>query len=103
VNVIHFFFWCFCIINVYWVLVISLFLRLWIIYDGKLLFLGIVSMVFHSCCLACSVIGSVIILFIQKMKAANFCLNGWLDVKCIVMSVYVGLLWISVLNLLLCL
>jgi hypothetical protein len=71
--------------------------------NGNPSFSAMVSIVFHSCCLACSVIGSVIILFIQKMKAANFCLNGWLDVKCIVMSVYVGFLWISVLNLLLCL
>jgi len=78
------------VVNVRCVLVISLFLRLWIICDGNLLFLAIVSMVFHSCCLACSVIGSVLILFIKKMKAVSFYSNGWLDVKCIVMSVCVG-------------
>ena len=59
-----FFFWCVCAVNVCCVLVMRIFLRLWITCDGNLLFLAIVSMVFHSCCLACSVIGSVIILFI---------------------------------------
>ena len=51
-------------LNACYVLVISLFLRLWIVRNGNPLFLAIVSRVFHSCCLACSVIGSVIILFI---------------------------------------
>ena len=37
---------------------------LWITCSRNPLFLAIVSMVFHSRCLACSVIGGVIILFI---------------------------------------
>jgi hypothetical protein len=45
-------------------LFIGLFLRLWIICDGNPLLLAIVSMVLHSCCLACSVVGNIIILFI---------------------------------------
>jgi len=57
-------FLCVCMINVCCVLVISLFLRLWIICSGNPLFLAIVSMLFSSRCLACSVIGSVITLFI---------------------------------------
>ena len=59
-----FFFWCVCVVNECCVLVTSLFLRLWIICDGNPLFFVILSMVLHSCCLACSVIVSVIILFI---------------------------------------
>jgi len=47
---------------------------------------------FHSCCFACSVIGSVIILFMYKLYAASLCSNGWLDVKCILVSVSVGFL-----------
>ena len=61
---IRFFFWCVCVNDVCCVLVIGLFLRLWIICSGNPLFLAIVSMMLHSHCLACSVIGGVIILFI---------------------------------------
>ena len=49
-------------------------------------------MIFHSCCFVSSVIGSVIILFMLKLYAASLCSNGWLDVKCIVVSVCVGFL-----------
>ena len=87
-SIIHFFCWCVCVVKVCCVLVISLFLRVWIICNGNPLFLAIVSMVFHSHCLSCSVISSVNILFILKMRAARFCSNGWLEVKSIVMSVF---------------
>jgi hypothetical protein len=64
VNVIHFFFRCVSVVHVCCFLVISFFFRLWIICNGNPLFLAIVRMVFHSYCLVCSVIGSIIILFI---------------------------------------
>jgi len=57
-----FFFLCGCVENICCALDISLFLRLWIISNGQSIFLAIVSMVFYSCYLACSVIGGVIIL-----------------------------------------
>ena len=57
-NVIHFFFIvCAGVLAVYCVLVI-LFFRLYISCKGKPLFLAIVYMVFHSCCLAWSVMGA---------------------------------------------
>ena len=42
---------------------IILFFKLWMIYNGKSLFLAMVQIVSHSCCLACSVIGVDSILF----------------------------------------
>ena len=82
-NVIHFFFWCVCVVNVCCLLVNRLFHSLWIIRNRNPLFVTIISMVFHSRCLSCSVIGSVNIAFIQKMKAASFCSSGWLELKSI--------------------
>jgi hypothetical protein len=55
--------------------------------NGNPLFLAMVSIMFRSSCFAYSLIGSVIILFMWKLYAANLCSNGWLDVKCIVASV----------------
>jgi len=52
VNVIHFFLCCVFVVNVYCVLVISLFLRLGIIGDWNPLFLAMVIMEFNFCCLA---------------------------------------------------
>jgi len=49
---------CFCFLT------ISFFFRLWMMYNGNPLFWANASMIFHSCCLACFVIGNVIILFI---------------------------------------
>jgi hypothetical protein len=92
VKVTHFFF-CFvsvCVTFVCCVLSISLFFRLWIIHNGKLLFLVLVRTMFHSCCFACSVIGSIIILFMWKMYTASLCSDGWLDVKCIIVSLLCG-------------
>jgi len=56
-NVTHFFL-CVCVgvFSVFCVLII-LFFKLWMIWNGKPLFLAIVQIVTHSCCLACSVIG----------------------------------------------
>ena len=73
-------FFVFCVL-------IILFLKLWTVCKGKSLFLAMVQMVFQSCCLACSVIGVDSILLMQKLYAASLCSNGWLDVKCIVVSV----------------
>ena len=62
-NVIHFFFVvCVGLLFVYCVLVI-LFLRLCINCKGKPLFFVMVHMVFNSCCLAWSVMGVDINLF----------------------------------------
>ena len=72
------------------VLSISLVFKLWIACNGKPLFLGMVRIVFHFCCLACSVIGFVGILFMKKLYTASLCSNGWFDVKCIVVSVLCG-------------
>jgi len=47
---------------------------------------------FNSCYFACFVVGSVVILFMEKLYAASVCSNGWLNVKCIVVSVCVGFL-----------
>jgi hypothetical protein len=49
--------------NVLFFVLINLFLKLWIICPGKAIFLAWVRIVFHSRCLACSVIGVDIILF----------------------------------------
>ena len=62
--------------------------------NGNILILATMRIVFHSCCFACSVIGSVIILFMWKLYAAGLCPNRLLDVKCIVVSVCVDFLWI---------
>ena len=69
-----------------------LFFKLWTICNGKPLFIAMVQTVFHSCCFACSVTGVGNILSTQKLYAASLCSNGWLDVKCIVVSVCVGFL-----------
>jgi hypothetical protein len=65
VIVIHFFL-CVCVnvFSVFCVLSISLFSKLWMICNQKPLFLAMVQIVFHSCCLACSVIGVSSILFV---------------------------------------
>jgi hypothetical protein len=42
---------CFCVLSK------NLFFKLWMICDGKPLFLAMMLNMFHSCCLACSVIG----------------------------------------------
>jgi hypothetical protein len=99
------FFYCACVgmAVICCVLSISLFFRLWIICNGNPLFLGMVSIMFHSCCFACSVIGSVIILFMWKVYAARLCSDGYLDLKCIVVPVYMAFLWIPKYRLLLCL
>jgi hypothetical protein len=57
VNVIHLFL-CVCVrvVHVFCVLII-LFLKLWMICNGKILFLAMVQIMSHSCCLVCSVIG----------------------------------------------
>jgi len=46
----------------------------------------------RSSCFVLSLIGSVIILFMWKTYAASLCSNGWFDVKCILVSVYLGIL-----------
>ena len=60
--------------------------------NGNPSFSATVRTVLHSCCLACSVNSSVIILFMYKVYAANFGSNAQLDVECIVKSVCVGFL-----------
>ena len=83
VNMIHFFL-CVCmgVLYVFCVLII-LFLKLRIVCNGKPLFIAMVQIVFHPCCLACSVISVDSILFMQKLYAVSLCSNGWLYVKCI--------------------
>jgi len=63
VNVIHFFL-CVCagVFYVFCVLIV-LFLKLWMIWNGKPLFLAMVQIGSHSCCLICSVTGVDSILF----------------------------------------
>ena len=89
VNVIQFFL-CVCM-GVFFVpcALTILFLKLRIICNVKPLFLAMVQVVFHSCCLACSVIGVDNILFMLKLYATSLCCNGWLDVKCMVVSLWV--------------
>jgi len=60
--------------------------------NGKQLFLAMALIIFRSCCLACSVIGIDIILFMYLIYAASFYSNGRLDVKFILVSVCVGFL-----------
>jgi hypothetical protein len=43
----------------------------------------------YSFCLAWSVIGVNNILFMYNLYAVSLFLNGWLDVKCMVVSIYV--------------
>ena len=50
VNVIHFFS-CVCVLSVLCVLSFRLFAKLWMICNGKPLFLAMVQIMFHSCCL----------------------------------------------------
>jgi hypothetical protein len=59
----------------YWVAVVVFvfYFVFLMVHSGKLLFLVVVSIVFISRCLLFSVMGSVYILFIMYMKAANFC------------------------------
>jgi len=40
-------------------------------------------MMFYSCCLACSVISLITILFRLKLYALSLCCSGWLDVVCV--------------------
>ena len=63
VNVIHFFL-CVCegVFYVFCVIIILL-LKSWMICNGKPLFLAIVQIGSHSCCLVCSVTGVNIIPF----------------------------------------
>ena len=67
------------------------------------LFSVIVSIVFYYCCLAFSVIVSVIIRFMWKVYAGSFGSSGCLDVKCMVVSVCVVFLLIPKFKLFLCL
>ena len=62
-----------------------------------------VSIMLCSSCFVCSLIGSFIILFMWKMYATSLCSNGWFDVKCIVVSVCLGILWIPKYRMLFCL
>jgi hypothetical protein len=73
---------------------ISFFFRLWIICNRTTLFLAMVSIMLRSTYFAYSLIGSVIILFMWKMYAAILCSNGRFDIKCIVVSVCLVILWI---------
>ena len=91
-----FFFCCVCVgvTFVFCVLSIIFFFRSRIITgsNGNILILATMRIMFHSCCFACSVIGSVIILFMWKLYVAGLCPNRLLDVKCIVVSVCVDFL-----------
>jgi hypothetical protein len=49
-------------------------------------------MIFHSCCLACFVIGSVNILFMTILSDASLFSRGWLEQNCMITSVCVGFL-----------
>ena len=63
VNVIYFSLWNFVGDFFDFCVLIILFLKLWVICIGNSLFLAMVHLVFHSCCLACSVIGVDSIMF----------------------------------------
>jgi hypothetical protein len=54
------------------------------------------TIVVHSLCLSSGVKGNWYIFVRRKRKAANFCSCGWLDVKCVTVSVVVGFLYISI-------
>jgi hypothetical protein len=82
VNAILFFL-CVGVFFVFCVLII-LFLNLWIICNGKALFLAMVQIVSHSCCILYSVIGVDSILFMWMMQAAILFPDGRLDVMFIV-------------------
>ena len=60
--------------------------------NGNSLFWTSASMIFHSCCLACCVIGGVSIMFMYKLNAASLCSRGWLEQYRMVTSVSVGFL-----------
>ena len=64
VNVTHFLGCCIVVVRsfCFCLLAISFFFRFWLC-RGNPLFWAIASMIFHSCCLACFVIGSTSILF----------------------------------------
>jgi hypothetical protein len=92
VNVTHVFCCVFVTVLSMFCVLIIIFFKLWIMRNGKPLFLPMVQMVFHSCCLAWSVISVENILFMYNLCAASLCSNGWLDVKCMVVSICVGFL-----------
>jgi hypothetical protein len=88
----HFFFLCVCVKNICCGLDISLFLRLWIISNGHSIFWATVSMVFYSCCLACSVIISVITLHVCIcMYIGNEGCEFLLELMCYLTEIFYGL------------
>jgi hypothetical protein len=62
-NVTHFLVCSVFVVVSFCYLAISFYFRLWMMCNGNPLFWAIASMIFHSCCLVCFVVGSVNILF----------------------------------------